>query len=159
MKRLFLLVIVSFSFSTLFGQTKIFKGAWFDIKYPSSFKAKGSLKSSSAEGFESAFFESSDRLVEFYVFSPQWSGVPSDISLKETEKLSSTKTEINGSQITIWWTITAKNGSYIRSYQEKKDESLNINWVVGIKYKNQIAYNKYKTQYSAFKASLKQYAD
>lgn len=159
MKKFIVLTASILLLTSLHAQTKTYKGAWFDISYPASFKAKGSQKSSSADGYESAVFKSPDQLVEFYVFSPQWSGTPTDIELKTTEKLMSTKSDTTGQQITRWWTITAKNNSYIRSYQEKKDESLNVNWVIGIKYKNQQTYTKYKKQYAAFKASLTQYAD
>jgi hypothetical protein len=160
MKKIYLIALIIFSTTTLLGQTKIFKGAWFEVKYPSSFTAKSSLKSStSSEGCESALFESPDHLVEFYIFSPQWSGNPTDISLKSTEKLSGTSTQTSGTQILKWWKISAKDGSYTRSYYEKRDTLLNTNLVFGIKYKNQHSYNKYKKQYLAFKSSLIQYAD
>lgn len=142
---------------TVYSQTKVFNGAWFEIKYPSNFTAIGSLKSISADGFESAIFKSPDGLVEFYIFSPQWGGEYSDINLKSNEKLQSTETKIIGEKTIKYWTIADKNAKYIRSYQETKDES--TNWVIGIKYKDQIAYNKYKQMYLKFKLSLKQFAD
>ncbi len=77
-------------------QTKTFSGPWFDINYPTIFLAKGSLKSSTADGFESAIFKSLDNLVEFYIFSPQWNGEATDIVLKTKEILSSSKSEIKG---------------------------------------------------------------
>lgn len=160
MKNLFLIAVIAFSATTLLGQTKTFKGAWFQVKYPSSFTPKSSLKSAtSQEGCESAFFKSPDKLVEFYIFSPQWSGNPTDISLKSTEKLLSSTSQTSGSKIVKWWKISAKDGSYTRSYQENKDTLQNTNMVIGIKYKNLNAYNKYKKQYLAFKSSLTQYAD
>jgi hypothetical protein len=160
MKKIILFITFIFSASALAGQTKTYKGAWFDIKYPSSFTVKPSLKSSTSDkGYESAFFESPDRLVEFYVFSPQWSGNATDIDVKNSEKITATKTETTGHFIIKWWTIAAKNGSYTRSYQEKTDTQANTNWVIGIKYKNQGAFSKYKKQYLSFKASLVQYAD
>lgn len=159
MKKICLFFVSVFFISGVQAQTKTYKGAWFDIKYPSAFKAKGSQKSSSADGYESATFQSPDKLVEFYVFSPQWSGYPSDIDLKPGEKLLSSKSDTSGSVITRWWTISANDKSYTRSYQEQKNEDMNVNWVIGIKYKDQQAYNKYRTRYAAFKASLVQYAD
>jgi hypothetical protein len=160
MKNLFLVAVILFSTTALLGQTKTYKGAWFEVKYPSSFTAKGSLKSTTyQEGYESAFFKSPDQLVEFYVFSPQWSGNPTDISLKKTEKLLSTTSQTSGSVVIKWWKISARNGSYIRSYQEKKDTLQNTNMVLGIRYKNLNAYNKYKKKYLEFKSSLIQYAD
>ena len=157
MKNILIYSLFLFASQTIYSQTKVFKGAWFEIKYPTSFSATGSLKSISADGYESAFFKSPDGLVEFYVFSPQWSGEYSDINLKTNEKLQSTETKKSAYKTLIYWTIADKNAKYIRSYQETKDES--TNWVVGIKYKNQAAYNKYKSIYLKFKASLKQFAD
>jgi hypothetical protein len=150
-------VIVS---ATVSGQTKTFNGAWFDIKYPSSFTPRPSLISAtSAKGYESAFFRSPDGSAEFYIFSPQWSGTPTDISLRSTEKITSTTSKTSGNVTVKWWTITANDGSYTRTYQETTNSSANTNWVIGIKYKDQSAYNKYKQQYLAFKASLVQFAD
>ena len=159
MKCLLFIAAITFNL-TMLGQTRTFKGAWFDIKYPASFTAKGSIKSATSDrGYESAFFQSPDKTVEFYIFSPQWSGDPTDISLKSNEKLSSTNTQKSGSTISKWWTIVAKDGSYTRSYQEKRDNSLNTSMIFGIKYKNINAYNRYKSNYLSFKASLTQYAD
>ena len=156
-------VIVIFSIimfnNIILAQTKTFNGAWFDINYPSNFIAKGSLKSITSDGFESAIFKSPDNLVEFYIFSPQWSGEAKDIKLNFKETLSSSKSQINGDLKTKWWTIAAKDGSYLRSYQEKINKSQNTNWVIGIKYKNSSALEKYKKEYALFKSSLKQYAD
>jgi len=160
MKKTILLAAIVFISAALSGQTKTFKGAWFDIKYPTTFTPRPSMKSAtSSDGYESAFFQSPDGLVEFYIFSPQWSGIPTDITLKSTENTSGTTYKTTGDVTVKWWTITAKNGSYTRTYQETTNSTANTNWVVGLKYKNQSAYNKYKKQYLAFKASLIQYAD
>lgn len=80
----------------IMAQTKTFNGAWFDINYPSNFLAKGSLKSSTSDGFESAVFKSPDNLVEFYVFSPQWNGEAIDILIDSKEKITSSKSQNNG---------------------------------------------------------------
>ena len=150
------MIIVS---QVIMAQTKTYNGAWFEINYPSNFIAKGSLKSTTADGFESAIFKSPDNLVEFYVFSPQWNGDATDILLKPKEKLSSSKSEINGDVETKWWTITSSDGLYSRSYQQKLNESLNTKWIIGIKYKYSSALEKYKKEYALFKSSLIQYAD
>jgi hypothetical protein len=160
MKKTILFAVVVFITATLFGQTKTFTGAWFEIKYPSAFTPRPSLRSAtSQQGYESAFFKSPDGLVEFYIYSPQWSGNPTDIALKISEEKTSTTSKASGNVIITWWTITAKDRSYTRTYQETMDNVSNTNWVVGIKYKNQSAYNKYKQQYLAFKASLSQFGD
>ena len=141
--------------------TKIFNGAWFDIRYPADFTAKPSLKSTTySEEYESAFFTSPDGRVSFYIFSPQWRGEASDIKLQTGEKIISKDSTYTAEKRakTINWTIEADDKSYRRSYQEiKMDE--NINWVFGFKYKDEAAYNQYKLAYLRFKNSIKQYAD
>jgi len=159
MKKKFLLGLIFFFPIVLFSQTTIFSGAWFSVHYPSSFTAKPSLKSSSADGYESVFLVSPDKQVEFYVFSPQWNGDPTDIRLTSSENLVTTKKTVKGSQTHTWWTIAAKDRSYSRSYYQVMDELSNTIKVFGIKYKNQQAYNKYKRKYSVFQSSLIQYAD
>jgi hypothetical protein len=59
-KKTKLFAVIVFITAILFGQTKIFAGAWFQIKYPSTFTPVHSLISaSSQQGYEkSAFFKS-----------------------------------------------------------------------------------------------------
>jgi hypothetical protein len=158
MRKLFLIIIVLVG-QFIIAQTKTYNGAWFDINYPSSFLPIGSLKSSTSVGFDSVFFISPDNLVEFYIFSPQWNGEATDILINAKEKLSSSKSQINGNEETKWWTINSVNGSYSRSYQQKYNKAQNTKWIIGIKYKNISALEKYKKEYALFKSSLKQNAD
>ena len=137
-----------------------YKGAWFDIQYPANFRVRSALTSSSS-GYDSAFFTSPDGTVEFYVFSPQWNGDPSeDIAINPAEEVyeAQKQEEKNGKQVR-WVTISAKNQAYTRSYVDTEDTISNTRLVFGIKYHNQKAYNKYKSAYLKFKKSLKQYAD
>jgi hypothetical protein len=67
-------------------------------------------------------------------------------------------TEKNGVTITEV-TLSAKNGSYSRSFIDYENKELNTRHTFCVKYKNMSAYNKYKKQYLAFKASLVQFAD
>jgi hypothetical protein len=139
-----------------------FKGAWFEIKYPPDFKAKSSLPgTTSSEGCDSAFFVSPDGAVEFYVFSPQWNGDPSDVVLDpETEEIEAQKTENRKDGTTVKrYTIAAKNGSYSRSYIDTQNVSMNTRTVFGIKYSSRKFYDKYKSRYLVFKDSLVQFAD
>src|SRR5262249_28258696 len=54
-------------------------GAWFDVAIPPNFTAIPINKSSSsATGYDGARFVQQDGAVEFYVYSPQWSGLESD---------------------------------------------------------------------------------
>jgi hypothetical protein len=142
-------------------KTKTYQGAWFDINYPATFKAKGSLKSlSNSKGFDSAIFTSPDGTVSFYVFSPQWNGQYPDIAIRPNETLSSEKTLPGDSnKVVRYWTIVANDRSYVRTYEETASTLYNTVRVLGIQYKTQAAYDKYKTAYLAFKKSLIQYAD
>ncbi|EIC19833.1 hypothetical protein [Thiorhodovibrio frisius] len=152
----FLLVAIS---STT--QAASYTGAWFKVWYPDSFRAVPSIPSrTSGDGVDSAFFRSPDGQVEFYIFSPQWNGEPSDIAIdpaRETVRAKETKPSGDG-QVT-WITLDANDGSYARSYQDTVSNGGSVRWVVGIKYSSQAAYNRYKSSYLKFKRSLEQYAD
>jgi len=139
---------------------KKYSGAWFDIDYPSSFKAENSQKSeTNVNGYDSATFTSPDGKVQFYIFSPQWSGVPENIVLKSSEiQTDSSSTVENGLEVKRW-TIAAKDGSYVRSYESTSETKLNINKVFGIKYAFKKDLDKYKDAYLHFKNSLEQFAD
>jgi hypothetical protein len=138
-----------------------YKGAWFDIKYPSDFKVKPSIKSSnSTNGYDSVWFASKDGSVEFYVFSPQWNGNPVDIELKPNmEEYVARKEEKGNSKIIRFVTIRALDNTYFRSYVDTENTALNTRLVFGIKYRSQKDYDKYKQYYLDFKKSLRQYAD
>lgn len=73
---------------------KKFSGAWFEVEYPETFSADNSLKSyTNSEGFDSAVFTSPDGKVQFYIFSPQWSGEPTDIKVMPGERIKETSEE------------------------------------------------------------------
>jgi len=153
-----LLILGFFLFSGfIFGQTTLYKGVWFDIKYPSDFKVKPSLKLYANENEDAAWFVSPDGSVEFFVHSPQWSGTVNLLEPTDQEKLAGKSTEKSGEATTTWITIAAKNGSYTRSYVLTTTESTSK--VLGIKYKDQKSYDLYKQKYIDFKKSLIQYAD
>jgi len=138
-----------------------YKGAWFDVNYPGNFTVRSSMKSpSSSEGYDSAFFSSDDGSVEFYVYSPQWTGNPVDIELKpDTEKYAAQKEEKRNGRIVRFVTIKAKDNSYFRSFVDTKNTEINTRLVFGIKYRSQKDYDRNKELYLKFKGSLKQYAD
>ena len=141
------------------GGWKTYKGAYFDIKYPADFRARGSQRTE-GERYDSAFFSAPDGSVEFYIFSPIWNGDPQDIEINEaTESYVSQKTETRNGIKVRRVTISAKDGSYLRSFEDTENTNTNTRKVFGIKYKNQNAYNKYRQTYLTFKKSLKQYAD
>ena len=140
---------------------RTFEGAWFTIKYPSDFTVRSSMRSlSSADGYDSAFFLSPDSLVEFYIFSPQWNGHPSDIEIRpQSEYLIDSDIRQFNDRTETLYTIAAKDGSYKRSYREVKQYESSVNWVLGIKYSSERAYQKYQQAYVRFKKSLEQYTD
>ena len=139
---------------------KKFSGAWFDIEYPATFTAENSLKSlTNAEGFDSALFSSPDGKVQFYVFSPQWSGEASDISVKPGERIKETSEEKRNGLFVKRWTVEANDGSYRRSYEESSEKVSETNKVFGIRYATETDLKKYMEEYQHFKGSLKQYAD
>lgn len=137
------------------AQFKPFLGAGFEVSYPNSFMAIGSKRSPEVNGYESVFFSSPDGSVEFYIYSPTNKGVPNDIDVKINEKISPIQVTSGKAVSARFWTITAKDNSYTRAYHESIDSKTGSNWIVGIKYKSQAAYNKYKNDYLAFKKSFR----
>lgn len=151
----------------------VYSGAWFDIEYPPDFKVRPSLQTSAAiEGkYDSAFFISADKSVEFYVLSPQWNREPKDIALnprqevlvsheiKKTQHGKDSDGEYVHRIVTQWFTVRAKDGSYWRSWLDIEDVGIDTRKVFGIKYRDQKAYDRHKEAYLRFKSSLKQYAD
>ena len=138
----------------------VFKGAWFEIKYPPGFTVKPGQKSAtSAQGYDSVFFLSPDQTVEFYVFSPQWNGTPKIDLDPATEVIVSkdvkTKNNITITQVTV----KEKHGAYLRSWLDREDKLSNTRLVFGIKYQDQASYKKYRPDYLIFKNSLRQFAD
>jgi hypothetical protein len=138
-----------------------FKGAWFEVAVPPGFTASPSMRSStSSERYDSAVFRSPDGKVDFYIFSPQWKGEPSDIALDPlTEKQTSSRSETSRQRTVTWFTIEAKDGSYSRTYQDTRSNDGSTRWVVGAKYSDQAAFDGYREQYAKFKKSLRQFAD
>lgn len=138
-----------------------YKGAWFSIKYPPGLRVKPSLKSrDSITGYDSVFFISPHQEVEFYVFSPHWSGEPEDIKIDPNrELLVSENIERKGNKNVRTVTVKDKAGKYFRSWVDTQDTLSNTRLVFGIKYKDQATYNKYRKQYLIFKNSLQQFSD
>ncbi len=149
-----------------------FHGAWFDIDYPVAWKATPfSRSATSTTGSDSARFASPDGRVEFYVFSPQWNGNPKEIALDPKREIlvyhrvaKASRGKMTGggyltNNVAKWYTVRAKDHSYERSWVDVEDKGSNVRHVFGIKYRNQAAYQKYRTQYSHFCKSLVQYAD
>lgn len=145
----------------LANEWKKYEGAWFQIMYPSTFQVEPSLKgATSVKGYDSAFFVAPSKEVSFYVFSPQWNGIPSDILLNpKTEKLLSVeKSEKNGKKIRQY-SIAAKDGSYYRIYEDIQAPDMNTRHVFGARCKDKKILDKYKKEYKHFQNSFVQFAD
>ena len=121
---------------------------------------------------DESFFESPDGLVEFFVYSPQWSGksktyrkVLKTENITAREEKKTIKEGVHYGHIaTDWLTLKARDGSYHRSYVSKQACHTNklescVSHIFGIKYKNKKAYDRYRDAYIGFKKSLKKFAD
>ena len=82
------LLTVAFLSTSMLASADEYVGAWFKVWYPDSFEVIPSMASTTAgKGVDSAFFRSPDGQVEFYIFSPQWSGEPNDIAIHPSRDL------------------------------------------------------------------------
>lgn len=136
---------------------KIYKGAFFSICYPASFKVQPQQKSATGPGYDAVSFVSPDGLAEFYVFSPQWRGEPEWIKRRAGEKQISYSVEENARRRVVY--VTRKGLGYLRSYVDVYDKQSGTRHVFGFRYKNQAAYRQYLPLYLKFKHSLEQYSD
>ena len=136
-----------------------YTGAWFTVEFPGNFSVTPSLQSTTrTEGYDSVVFTSPDGKVQFYIFSPQWSGVATDIALQSGEEETEHTTDTENGLIVERWTIKADNGQYSRSY-ESTSETGGINRIFGIRYLSSEDLERYRAEYLHFKNSLQQYAD
>ena len=148
------------------GKWLTYKGAWFEIKYPSGFQVRPGQKSAtSTKGYDSVSFVSPDHNVEFYVFSPQWQGKVRDTDIEinpNREELvernvTKEKDQVGISKTIRTVTVKARDNSYVRAIRDETTDTTRL--VFGIKYKNKEFYNKYYHDYLFFKKSLTQFAD
>jgi len=140
---------------------RVFRGAWFEIKYPPGFTARPSMKSPTAsEGYDSAFFTSGDGAVEFYVYSPQWNGSPRDVSPDAAaEKIVSAKTAESGGRKTVMTAVKAADGSHIRYINDTEDAVSNTRLVFGLKCRDDAACGRFRREYALFRKSLVRFGD
>ena len=152
----------------------LYRGNWFDVTYPSNFVPNPTAPTVTSQGLtfvsaDEATFTSPDKTVEFFVYSPLWSGEPkSYLTIAPTETIVDDKTTetpidpLKGGTKTRWVTVEAKDHSYYRSFVSIYRQigiGGEVHHVFGIKYRDAAAYATYKESYTAFKASLRQYAD
>ncbi|MCX7899609.1 MAG: hypothetical protein N2444_05935 [Methylocystis sp.] len=148
------------SVEALAKPTKIFRGAWFAVAYPADFIAVGSMKSATADGFDSAYFRDPTGRVEFYVFSPQAGGDPADIKSEiSKEKLVKENFTKSAARNVRWATYAAPDGAYFRSFEEvRTNDQLQIR-VFAFKYRSQSDLAANRASYERFKKSFEAYAD
>ena len=140
--------------------TEVFQGAWFEVSYPASFEPRPSLESSSAEGYDSAFFDAPGGEVSFYVYAPQWGGEATDIALDPaTEELVDSTTSTAGPLTTTYTTIAARDGAWTRSYVTTFDDRGPTQWTIGWRYASEQVRDRYEAAFTAFKESLQQFTN
>jgi hypothetical protein len=155
----------------------VYRGAWFDIEYPSDFSAAPNepLIKHDDRSFvqtDEALFTSSDKTVQFFVYSPLWAGEPNDyLVIADSEEIVSEQTsrveeterpgQVGGREVR-WVTVKATDGSYYRSFMSVREQigtGSDLHHVFGIRYNDDAAYQTYKDAYIVFRESLRQYAD
>lgn len=141
----------------------IFRGAYFEIKHPKDFTTK-LLDAKTAKEANAATFSSPDDAMMFYIFSPQWGGDAPGVALDASREVEVSRKAEKGKSSGVegkytWTTIAANDKSYTRIYQDFLATDGSIHWVIGMKYKSDAVLQQYKTQYGAFKASLRQLGD
>ena len=141
----------------------IYRGAYFDIRYPAAFKPRP-LDQPLARESSAASFASPDGDMEFYVFSPQWGGDAPGIALEPKAEVETDRKSAAGKSSGVagkftWFTIAARDKTYTRSYQQFVADDGSIHWVIGMKYKSAAALQRYRDDYAKFKGSLRQLAD
>jgi len=131
-----------------------FSGDYFEVTVPSDFTVRPSIKTKDGTTYDSAFFTSPDGEVEFYIFSPLGNEEAYDLNINPNiEKTISTSSQPSSDKIITWSEYKALDGSYLRAYQYTREKSGRLISVIGLKYKSQEAYKKYKQTYLSFKKS------
>jgi hypothetical protein len=148
------------------GKWITYKGAWFEIDYPSGFKVKPAQKSTtSTTGYDSVYFISPDNNVVFYVFSPQWRGKAKETEIEINpnreeiieQNVAKEKGQVENFKTVRTFMVKAKDNSYVRAIKDETTDTTRL--VFGIRYKSKDFYNKYYNDYLLFKKSLKRFGD
>lgn len=140
-----------------------YKGCWFEISYPSQFKPV--VRDSCATGGkdhgrgDGASFVSPDGKVEFYVYSPQWSGKPGWVSLRPGEKETARRVAKSADRTVTFVTVRGPKASYVRSWADTVENNSRVRFTFGLKYRDESTRKKHADEYERFKKSLKQFAD
>ncbi len=139
---------------------EVYQGAWFDISYPSQFIPTPSLQSRTAKGYDSVEFLSPNGDVSFYIFAPQWGGIPTDIVLAPQGEVVVKESEEKKNGTTIKTTVICKiDDSFCRSIWDTISHQGTVRTTLGFKYRNEEVRRRYKESYQKFQYSLQRYAD
>ncbi|MFO8079504.1 MAG: copper amine oxidase N-terminal domain-containing protein [Armatimonadota bacterium] len=147
------------------GDWLTYRGPWFDIDYPASFRPAGYDRGRGPRGYDEdgMRFVSADGAVEFYVYSPLWSGEPVWPTAWPGETVLERTNSTEGAGIErkafTWVTVQGPQDDYTRSWIEIHQPELNVKYYFGIRYDSMDAYDRWRDAYARFKDSLVQYAD
>lgn len=149
------------------SELRKFNGSWFSVEFPKDFSASPLSPEKHIDNYsfvetDEARFTSPDGTVEFFIYSPQWSGNPKDYLIQQSNEkivddMEESTSDIPQSMAHRWVTFEDKDGKYTRAYNSIRTES--THHVFGVKYTDRKSYERYKAKYMAFKKSLQQYAD
>jgi hypothetical protein len=165
--RVFALLLGAWAAATVnaqpVAQSAIYRGAYFEVQYPADFKVSP-LESAKPHESKGATFTSPEGAMTFYLFSPQWAGEAPGIALDASRETEISRKSESGKSSGVagtytWTTIAAKDKSYTRIYQDFLARDGSIHWVIGMKYRDEAALQKYRAAYGKFKASFRQFGD
>ena len=137
---------------------KIFSGAWFDVLIPADFAGKGSMLSSTGNGFDSVWFNHPDVDIQLYIYSPQWGGSPMDIENNENVVSVSESNTIESDKSITEKNIIFKN-KMVGFFQTTESLDSTTHLTVGYKVKNVPLSNQQENIFNCFKSSVQQYTD
>ncbi len=140
------------------AQTKSYKGAWFEVKYPSNFSVKASEPSKMGEAntYDAATFTSPDKKVSFYIYAPVVPVEKDPESVPLGNASQSLDPDKLGFVVTYYSNFNNKD-KRTHSYQVTRTSEGYTDLIIGIAYTTMKDYEKYKKQYLAFKKSLERY--
>jgi len=147
------------------GDWLTYRGPWFDIDYPASFRPVGYDRAPGSDDYDEdgMRFRSPDGAAVFYVYSPLWGGDPAwpTVWPGETVLERTSRDEGNGIERKhlTWVTVVGPRDEYSRAWLELQQPELNVKYYFGIRYDSMAAYDRWRDEYSRFKDSLVQYSD
>ena len=157
-RRIALQLILMLTATTALAQTKPYKGAWFSVRYPASFKAKGEYPSKTmGSGFDAATFTSPDASCTFYVFAPKGDTPEADKIMQTNEETPTSKGK-DGDVVTFSSFYSPKLKRTCSYRMVRNPEQLTV-YIIGIRFTSYDVFKKYARAYEAFKKSLQLYND